>query len=90
MDKYKLKSNKQFGFKQGLSTEYVSIKLTDNNYQNVDSNKAVICVLLDLAKAVDTVDHKILIESLEDMGFKGTVLRLMESHLLNRSHYVKI
>jgi len=54
-------------------------------------NKLITCTLfLDLSKAFDCVDHKILHEKLFYYGVKGTPLKLLASYLDNRSQCTKI
>jgi hypothetical protein len=47
-----------------------------------------IAVFIDLKKAFDTVDHKILLSKLEQYAVRGEVLGLLESYLRDRSQYV--
>lgn len=48
-------------------------------------------VLLDLSTAFDTVDHKILINRLENwVGLSGLVLEWLKSYLKNRSFFVAL
>lgn len=90
LDKYNFFSDKQFGFKHGISTENAIVYLTNNIYSRLDQDKPVLCVFLDLAKAFDTVDHAILINLLEDLGFRGVALKLLTTYLKNRSQFVEI
>jgi len=54
-------------------------------------NKLTTCTLfLDLTKAFDCVDHKILLEKLFYYGIKGTPLKLLASYLDNRFQCTKI
>ena len=54
-------------------------------------NKLITCTLfLDLSKAFDCVDHKILPEKLFYYGVKGTPLKLLASYLDNRFQCTKI
>ena len=45
-------------------------------------------ILLDLKKAFDTVDHKILLAKLEKDGIRGNVHKLIENYLTDRQQYV--
>jgi len=54
-------------------------------------NKLITCTLfLDLSKAFDCVDHKILLETLVYCGVKGTPRKLLASYLDNRFQCTKI
>ena len=83
-------SSNQFGFRQGVSTEDAIFRLTNNIHENLDNNKAVLCVFLDLAKAFDTVNHTKLLTVLEDLGFRGVALDLIGGYLENRVQRVKV
>ena len=48
----------------------------------------VIAILIDLKKAFDTVDHKILLRKLNAYGIRGNMLKWFESYLSNRTQYV--
>ena len=45
-------------------------------------------VYLDLKKAFDTVDHKILIKKLSAYGIRGNILNWFESYLSDRQQFV--
>ena len=48
----------------------------------------VIGIFLDLKKAFDTVNHKILVKKLYSYGIRGQLLNWFKSYLENRSQYV--
>ena len=48
----------------------------------------MIGVFLDLKKAFDTVDHKILLDKMHAYGIRGNILRWCCSYLTNRSQFV--
>lgn len=90
LEKNNLLSQRQFGFRNGKSTEDAIHLLTTKVYKNLETTKPSLCVFLDLAKAFDTVNHEQLLEVLQDLGFRGNVHNLLKSYLTNREQYVKI
>ena len=65
----------QYGFrKKKHSTNLATIELTTKILQAIDNNEYTIGVFSDLAKAFDTVNHKILLEKLEHYGIRGITL----------------
>ena len=56
----------------------------------MDSGLIVARVFIDLEKAFDTVNHKILCEKLDYYGFRGGSNRLIRSFLDTRKQYVYI
>lgn len=90
LNKHKIISDRQFGFREGISTENAIAYLTNNIYKGIDNSKEVLCVFLDLAKAFDTVNHKILLNTLDKVGFRGVSLNLIKNYLEDREQCVKI
>ena len=56
-----LLSKHQFGFRPKSSTLTALIQMCDEFYQNLDNGKLNGVVFLDIRKAFDSVDHKILL-----------------------------
>ena len=88
LDKNKVLYQNQFGFRQGHSTHHALITLVDNITKSLDNGDIVIGIFLDLKKAFDTVNHKILVKNLYHYGIRGNVLKWFESYLTNRSQFV--
>ena len=85
----KIISEKQFGFRNKHSTQNALTHLTDLIAEKMDNSETSIVVFLDLAKAFETVNHKILLEKLEHYGIRGIPLELMKSYLSGRKQSVK-
>jgi retron-type reverse transcriptase len=71
IEKNKLLSTNQYGFSKGRSTEHTIIELVDKITKAIDQGKYTIGIFLDLSKAFDTINHKILIKKLEYYGIRG-------------------
>ena len=59
-------------------------------YDNIEKKMYSGVVFLDLAKAFDTVDYRILLHKLEHYSIKGIVLQLYQSFLENRKQLESI
>ena len=66
------------------------LKLVDDLSRVLDDGGYAVGIFIDLAKAFDTVNHKILLKKLHFYGVRGTALAWFESYLSNRQQYVKI
>ena len=78
----------QSGFRSKYSTDSCTIGLTDFIKKEITHGNAVGMVLIDLAKAFDTVDHDVLIEKMRAMGI--TSLDWFRSYLSQRSQCVAV
>ena len=74
----------------GHSTTHALISLTEQIRKALNSNKYVGGVFIDLKKAFDTVDHKILLGKLEHYGIRGVANDWFRSYLSNRRQFVSI
>ena len=63
-------SDCQVGFRKFHSTTTALLDCTNDWYVNIDGKLFDMVVLIDLKKAFDTVDHKILLRKLEFCGIK--------------------
>ena len=90
LKKYSLLSPQQFGFIHGKSCSDAVSSLMEYIYNALNSKQYVISVFLDLTKAYDTVNHKILLSKLNNHGVRGHVLEWFSSYLEGRKQCVKI
>ena len=80
----------QFGFRKGHSTEIALAVLTDKIMNALDKGEHTIGLFLDLSKAFDTVNHKILLSKLSHYGIRGVALEWFKSYLHKRIQIVKL
>lgn len=90
ISKEKIISENQFGFLSGSSTEDAIKYCIETIIQNIETKQKCLAIFLDLSKAFDTVSIPILINKLESIGIRGSVLDIFSSYLGNRKQYVKI
>lgn len=81
--------NNQSGFRNGFSTSTAALEVKERIINCLKSNKFVCAVLIDLSKAFDTVDHKILLKNLFCYGFQDLAFSWCESYLSNRKQIVR-
>jgi len=84
LDTNKVFFDKQFGFRAKHSTDHAILSIVDKIQKAVDKHDFSCGVFLDLSKAFDTVDHKILINKLEYYGVRGVAKSWFTSYLSNR------
>ena len=83
VDKNKILSNQQYGFRKSRSTEFAIIEVIDKITKAIDQGKYTIGIFL------DTINHEILIKKLEYYGMRGIARKLFENYLGNRKQIVK-
>lgn len=90
LNKNKILSDSQYGFRQGRSTQDAVVALTSEIIDKIDKGYKCVTVFLDLKKAFDTVSVPILVQRLEAIGIRGKALSLFDSYLRGRRQQVKI
>ena len=91
LEKFKLLSTRQYGFCKNSSTIHAIADIYNNLTTTADKRLYNCCLFLDLSKAFDTVNHKILLWKLERyFEFRGPSLNLFRDYLNNRFQYTKI
>ena len=92
LTKSELLSNSQFDFRKFHLTATALLHSTSDWHVNFDmfKNVQLMVVLIDLIKAFDTVDHKILLRTLELYRIKGHPFSLVKLYLSNRNKKYQI
>jgi hypothetical protein len=92
LNKHEILYKFQFGFRPKHDTSQPILHFLDRIYAglNKDNPEYTLGIFLDLKKAFDTVDHKILLRKMKHYGFKGTTNKWFENYLTNRTQYVAI
>jgi retron-type reverse transcriptase len=79
----------QYGFRENRSTKLAIIELTNKLSKAIDNGEFIIGIFLDLSKAFDTINHRILIQKLEHYGIRGVAQLWFKNYLTNRKQIVK-
>ena len=83
-------TTKQSGNKKWFSTETSLIHTTDAFLKGIDDKKLIACMLLNMSKAFDSVDHQILLPKKQSVGASTGALKWFNSYLTNRYQIVRI
>ena len=84
-----LLSESQYGFLKGYNTELAVTLFTDNIRRAIDSGKMTGAVFIDLRRAFDTVEHKVLLSKLPLKGIVDGELNWIANYLSGRYQYVQ-
>ena len=82
MQKEKILNGTQFGFQKHKSSTDAVLYLIEALQENYDNLKTSVAVFIDLAKAVNSISHKIFLKKIEAYGFS-------ESQLIYLLHFLK-
>ena len=88
-DKYEILFNNQYGFRSKYSTLLALLYLHDKITSAINERKHTEGIFLDLSKAFDTVNDRILLNKLKHFGIRGLALEWIKSYLYNRHQYVE-
>ena len=84
LNKYNCLYKKPFGFRNFHSTNHALIAITQTIREALDRDEYSCRVFLDFQKALDTVNHEILISKLDHYDVGGLSLDWFKSYLTNR------
>ena len=86
-----LEESFQSAYKRFHSTEIALLKVQNDILFEIDNQKCVVLLLLDMSVAFDTVDHELLLERMsKHYSVKGNALKWFRSYLQDRKQFVMI
>ncbi len=68
--------NAQYGFRTEHSTKFAALELTDRITIQMNYRNTPISILLDLSKAFDTLDHRILLEKTKMLWYNWNCTKI--------------
>ena len=83
-DDIKFLTQDQGGFRKGFSTLATIADLTDDLFTQINDGNTTVAAFIDLRKAFDTVNLKILLKKLQKSGIRHNLLEWCRSYLTNR------
>lgn len=90
LNKFEILNKVQHGFRCNRSTESAAFVFVEEIYKRVDEGRFVAGLFFDLTRAFDCLDINFLLKKLEAWGFRGQIIRLLESYLNFRKCCVRI
>ena len=83
-------SEKQFGFRKGLSTSLAIFEVLKELYSNWNDKNFSGCVFIDFSRAFDSINHNILFQKLEMYGLDPKPIDFFKKYMGNRTQRTKI
>ena len=82
-------SNVLTGFRKGHSTQHSLFIMIETWKRALDENMKVGPIFMDLSKAFDTLNHRLLLAKIKAYGLQPNALKQMEHYLTGRSQRTK-
>jgi retron-type reverse transcriptase len=92
IEKHNLFSDQKFGFRQNHSTEQMLLSVLQQWKTKLDQSTPcyIGALSLDVRKAFDTINHKLLLYILDKKQFSSSAIALLRSYLQNQSQVMKV
>ena len=90
IDRHNILHAHQFGFRKKYSTGIALAHVISTLISKINSGKPTVLALLDLKKAFDLINHKLLLIKLNSYGIRGLPLQWLSSYLTNRTQKTKV
>ena len=82
-------TSSQYGFQKNISTEMAILELQNRIVKSISNKKWCVGIFLDLSKAFDTLDHRVLLLKLKHYGIRGMAFDWFRSYLSDREQYTE-
>ena len=79
----------QYGFRENHSCDNAVSHLVGSVLKNIENKKITVGLFLDLLKAIDTLEHRIVLDKMYQYGIGGVSLDWFSSYLSNRQMHIK-
>ena len=90
MDKNRMFSSLQFGFRKHFSTTDALLFATEKIRQKIDANENVTAAFINLSRAFDSTSHVILLKKLSELNFTDEAISMIKSYLNERIQKVTL
>jgi hypothetical protein len=90
LNKNKLLSESQFGFRSGRSCQLQLLETLDRWTEDLDNGQSIDVLFFDYSNAFDTVPHKRLLSKIKAHGITGNLLEWIQDFLTDRKQRVAI
>lgn len=88
--KHQIINNRQYGFQEGKNINKLLGDFNSHLNEAKSKKEHSLIIYVDYKKAFDTLDHKKIIECLNNIGIRGIGLQWIENYLTRRQYKVKI
>ena len=72
------------------STTATTSEMLDDIYSNINIQQITYSVFVDFRKALDSINHNILLKKLKKLGFHNTTVTWFENYLTGRTQYTMV
>jgi len=90
MEINKVLNTKQYGYTKNKSTTELLIDVNELITKGLNEGKYIGIILIDLQKAFDSFDQKILLRKCYNFGLRGKIYNILKTYLKDRKTVVKI